>query len=71
VRQYLPEGEPFCFTYGDGVSDIDMTAQLAFHKAHGKQATITAVSPPGASARWSSRAIWCAASRKSRLVTAA
>lgn len=47
VRQYLKEGEPFCFTYGDGVSDVDVTAQLAFHKAHGKQATITAVAPPG------------------------
>jgi glucose-1-phosphate cytidylyltransferase len=47
VRQYLDEGEPFCFTYGDGVADIDITAQLEFHRAHGKRATITAVSPPG------------------------
>ena len=47
VRRYIPDGEPFCFTYGDGVSDIDITAQLAFHKAHGKRATIAAVAPPG------------------------
>jgi glucose-1-phosphate cytidylyltransferase len=47
VRQYLDEGEPFCFTYGDGVADIDITAQIAFHRAHGKRATITAVAPPG------------------------
>ena len=47
VRRYLTEGEAFCFTYGDGVADIDITAQLAFHHAHGRRATITAVSPPG------------------------
>lgn len=37
----------FCMTYGDGVADIDMTAQIAFHKAHGRQATVAAVTPPG------------------------
>lgn len=47
VRQYLEPGTPFCFTYGDGVADIDVTAQLAFHRAHGRKATITAVAPPG------------------------
>jgi len=47
VRKYLNEGEPFCFTYGDGVSNVDVTAEVAFHKAHGKQATIAAVTPPG------------------------
>jgi glucose-1-phosphate cytidylyltransferase len=47
VQEYLPEGEPFCFTYGDGVADLDMTAQFAFHRAHGRQATVTAVLPPG------------------------
>lgn len=47
VREYLPEGEPFCFTYGDGVADIDLTAELAFHRAHGKLATVAAVQPPG------------------------
>ena len=47
VRRFLKDGEPFCFTYGDGVADIDITTQLAFHRAHGKRATITAVTPPG------------------------
>lgn len=47
VRPFLTEGEPFCFTYGDGVADIDVKALVAFHKAHGRRATITAVAPPG------------------------
>jgi glucose-1-phosphate cytidylyltransferase len=47
VRRFLTEGEPFFFTYGDGVATVDVTAQLAFHKAHGRKATITAVAPPG------------------------
>jgi glucose-1-phosphate cytidylyltransferase len=38
---------PFCMTYGDGVGDIDIPALLAFHATHGRQATVTAVSPPG------------------------
>jgi glucose-1-phosphate cytidylyltransferase len=47
VHDYLRGEEAFCFTYGDGVSDVDITRQLAFHKAHGKWATVTAVQPPG------------------------
>jgi glucose-1-phosphate cytidylyltransferase len=47
VRKYLDEGEAFCFTYGDGVADVDVTAEVAFHKQHGKLATIAAVTPPG------------------------
>jgi len=47
VARYLDPGEPFCFTYGDGVADIDITALTAFHKAHGRRATLTAVVPPG------------------------
>lgn len=47
VRQYLTPGEPFCFTYGDGVADIDVKKLVAFHHTHGKRATITSVSPPG------------------------
>ncbi|MCG2586636.1 glucose-1-phosphate cytidylyltransferase [Massilia sp. TS11] len=47
VRKYLEGDEPFCFTYGDGVSDVDISATIAFHKAHGKLATLTAVQPPG------------------------
>ncbi len=37
----------FCLTYGDGVADVDITALVAFHKAHGKKATLTAVQPSG------------------------
>ncbi|HEY3696556.1 glucose-1-phosphate cytidylyltransferase [Phenylobacterium sp.] len=47
VASYLDPGEPFFFTYGDGVADVDLAGLAAFHKAHGKQATVTAVSPPG------------------------
>lgn len=47
IKSYLKPGEPFCFTYGDGVADIDIGALVAFHKAHGRKATITAVAPPG------------------------
>ncbi len=47
IRPYLDENEDFCFTYGDGVSDVDITALIAFHKANGKKATVTAVAPPG------------------------
>jgi glucose-1-phosphate cytidylyltransferase len=47
VAKYLEPGEPFFMTYGDGVADVDLSALLAFHKAHGKDATITAVAPPG------------------------
>jgi glucose-1-phosphate cytidylyltransferase len=47
VASYVADEEAFCFTYGDGVSDIDITAAIAFHKAHGKLATVTAVQPPG------------------------
>lgn len=47
VRNYLDANEPFCFTYGDGLSDIDISATVAFHREHGKLATVTAVRPPG------------------------
>jgi glucose-1-phosphate cytidylyltransferase len=40
-------GQTFCMTYGDGVSDIDITAEIAFHQSHGKLATIAAMTPPG------------------------
>lgn len=46
VRNYL-DGEDFCFTYGDGLSDVNLTNLIAFHKSHGKRATVTAVQPPG------------------------
>lgn len=47
VASYLQDEETFCFTYGDGVADVDISAEIAFHKQHGKWATITAVQPPG------------------------
>lgn len=47
VRRYVENDEAFCFTYGDGVSDLNIAASIAFHKAHGKLATMTAVQPPG------------------------
>jgi glucose-1-phosphate cytidylyltransferase len=46
VLPYLGE-EDFCFTYGDGVADIDITALLAFHRSQATLATVTAVQPPG------------------------
>jgi len=47
VASYLKDEESFCFTYGDGVADVDIGASIAFHKAHGRLATVTAVLPPG------------------------
>lgn len=47
VADYVRNEQAFCFTYGDGVADVDITAQLAFHRNHGKLATVTAVQPPG------------------------
>ena len=45
IRNYLGGAEMFCMTYGDAVADIDITAELAFHRAHGKLATVAAVRP--------------------------
>ena len=47
VREYLRDDEAFCFTYGDGIADIDVAAQIGFHRAHGRLATVTAVALPG------------------------
>lgn len=47
IGKYLPKGDPFCLTYGDGVGDVDITASIEFHQKHGKLATVTAVTPPG------------------------
>jgi len=46
VASYLGDG-PFCFTYGDGLADVDIQALMAFHKDQGRLATVTAVQPPG------------------------
>jgi len=47
VRKYVESEEAFCFTYGDGVGDIDISASIAFHRTHGKAATLVATYPPG------------------------
>ena len=47
VRPHLSDNETFCFTYGDGVGDIDITAAVAYHYRQGVAATVTAVTPPG------------------------
>ncbi len=47
VAPYIEDEEAFCFTYGDGLADIDITAEIAFHRQHGKWATVAAVQPPG------------------------
>jgi glucose-1-phosphate cytidylyltransferase len=47
VADYIKNEAAFCFTYGDGVSDVDISASIKFHQQHGKLATVTAVQPPG------------------------
>ena len=47
VSQYLKDEKAFCFTYGDGVSDVNISELVEFHKKHNKLATLTATFPPG------------------------
>ena len=47
VREHVQDEKAFCFTYGDGVSDIDIKKLIDFHTKHGKAATLTATFPPG------------------------
>lgn len=47
VQAYVKDDDAFCFTYGDGVANVDIAASIAFHRAHGRLATVTAVMPPG------------------------
>ena len=47
VKEYLKDEEAFCFTYGDGLSDINISELIEFHNSHKKLATVTAVQPPG------------------------
>ena len=47
VAGYVNDESDFCFTYGDGVANIDISSQIAFHRKHGRLATVTAVQPPG------------------------
>src|ERR1700760_251479 len=46
VLPHVKDEEVFAFTYGDGVADIDLTAELAFHRAHGRECTVAGVRPP-------------------------
>jgi glucose-1-phosphate cytidylyltransferase len=46
VQKYMGD-ETFCFTYGDGVTDLNIGATIDFHRAHGREATVTAIQPPG------------------------
>ena len=47
LHKYLQNEECFCFTYGDGVADVNINDLITFHKANGKEATLTATYPPG------------------------
>jgi glucose-1-phosphate cytidylyltransferase len=47
VADYVRTEEAFCFTYGDGLSDVDISGLIAYHRSHGRKATVTAVQPPG------------------------
>ena len=47
VASYIEDDEAFCFTYGDGLSDVNIGASIEFHRQHGRRATVTAVFPPG------------------------
>ena len=47
VRDYIKDEKDFCFTYGDGLSDVDILSTIKFHREHGKLATVTGVRPPG------------------------
>ena len=47
VKSYLDEGQDFCFTYGDGLSDVNINKCINFHRQHGHLATVTGVKPPG------------------------
>ena len=47
ARDYIQDEPAFCFTYGDGLSDVDIRGTISFHEQHGKLATVTAVKPPG------------------------
>lgn len=47
VAEYLTDDEAFCFTYGDGLTDLDITDEILFHRSHGRLATVASVLPPG------------------------
>ncbi|MCK8643387.1 glucose-1-phosphate cytidylyltransferase [Mycobacterium colombiense] len=63
VAPHIQNDEAFCFTYGDGLSDVNIAASIEFHLRHGRHATVTAVLPPG---RYG--AIECAGDQVTRFV---
>ena len=71
IAHLLPDDEPFCMTYGDGVADVNIDALVKFHRGHGLDATLTAVVPPAASAPSCSTATASRILPRSRRATAA
>lgn len=63
AASYIKDDDAFCFTYGDGLSDVNIGASIEFHRRHGRRATVTAVLPPG---RYG--AIECAGNQVTRFV---
>ena len=47
IADHVQDEDAFCLTYGDGVANVDIGALIAFHRGHGRKATVTAVQPPG------------------------
>ena len=47
IKPYIENEDAFCLTYGDGVGDVDITNEIAFHRQHGRHCTLTAAQPPG------------------------
>lgn len=64
VVPYLQGEGSFCFTYGDGVANVNITESIAFHQQQGRWATLTAVQPPAVSAHWSLSAAGCSPLKK-------
>ena len=60
LREYLKSEKDFCFTYGDGVSDVDISESVKFHREHGRKATVTTCFPPGrfGALPWAVQNLW-------------
>lgn len=71
VLPYVADEPFFALTYGDGVADIDLTAEITFHKAHGRRATVSVVRPSRRFARSPLKATGSSISRRSRTMMAA
>jgi glucose-1-phosphate cytidylyltransferase len=71
VKEHVADEDAFCMTYGDGVGDVDIAATIDFHRAHGKQATLTAAVPPGRFGALDMERRAVGSSSKSRKATAA